>query len=223
MSASFLPRNSSHIDSLDPRLPRVIHRIITASQSPRPRDKLPRGNHSHEVPDNDFGDYTRGLQQRIRATQAAHDLWYEAIDNEVYLQNVIRQERASLAIYERDQVAASQRQKYEEAQQQQLKGYRTRLAEEAERRIFEEERLQRERHEAEGARLARLAEQAEEQRRLREEEERRRRERLRECAICLDAQDVSVMLQLLCSHWYCQEHLRGNFPISPPHAVTHFS
>lgn len=46
-------------------------------------------------------------------------------------------------------------------------------------------------------------------RRALEEAERRRRERQRECAVCLDINDMDIMVEAPCMHWYCQIHLQG--------------
>ena len=75
-----------------------------------------------------------------------------------------------------------------------------RIAQEEQQRMIEEE-----------ARLQRLRLEAEEEHRRREAEaaERRRRERERECAVCLEMNDMGGMIQTPCQHWYCQEHLRG--------------
>lgn len=42
-----------------------------------------------------------------------------------------------------------------------------------------------------------------------EERERIRRERLRECAACMEEDDMGSMTQAPCTHWYCHEHLQG--------------
>ena len=179
---SFLPRNSSHTQSSSSssHRPRVLRKISVASQSPAPYRLISGDNPNLGSPNNSLGDYGRGLQQRIRGAQEVQNNWYEAINNDAHLQYVIRQEHILLTKQERDQLAATERQKYEEANRHQLELHRTRLAEEAERRRHEEERRQWEREEAEAAHLARLAAEAEEQRRQREEEEERQRERQRE-------------------------------------------
>ena len=45
------------------------------------------------------------------------------------------------------------------------------------------------------------------------EEERIRQERLRECAVCMEAEDVDRMIQLRCQHWYCPEDLLSRYPL----------
>ncbi|KAK5634157.1 hypothetical protein RRF57_009871 [Xylaria bambusicola] len=42
-----------------------------------------------------------------------------------------------------------------------------------------------------------------------EERERIRQERLRECAVCMEGDDMSSMIQTPCTHWYCHEDLRS--------------
>ena len=75
-----------------------------------------------------------------------------------------------------------------------------RIAQEERQRIIEEEAL-----------LQQLHTEAEEEHRRWEAEaaDRRRRERERECAVCLEMNDMGGMIQAPCEHWYCQEHLRG--------------
>ena len=91
----------------------------------------------------------------------------------------------------------------EEAERQRI------LAEEAEWQRVEDERRRRERDEAQAARLARLAAEDDRRRRQAEQAERIRRERLRECAVCFDSQDMDMMVQVACAHWYCIEDLRS--------------
>ena len=88
-----------------------------------------------------------------------------------------------------------------------------RLADEAERQRVEDERRRRERDEAQAAHLARLAAEEDRRRRQAEQAERIRRERLRECAVCFDSQDMDLMVQVECSHWYCIEDLRSMYSL----------
>ncbi|KAI1743033.1 hypothetical protein F4680DRAFT_390847 [Xylaria scruposa] len=44
-----------------------------------------------------------------------------------------------------------------------------------------------------------------------EERERIRRERLRECAVCMEEDDMSSMIQAPCEHWFCLEDLHNAF------------
>ena len=88
-----------------------------------------------------------------------------------------------------------------------------RLADEAERQRVEDERRRRERDEAQAAHLARLAAEEDRRRRQAEQAERIRRERLRECAVCFDSQDMDLMVQVECSHWYCIEDIRSMYTL----------
>ncbi|KAI1192581.1 hypothetical protein F5X97DRAFT_337453 [Nemania serpens] len=66
-----------------------------------------------------------------------------------------------------------------------------------------------------------LAEQVEEEARIEEAQiraqeeaegrERVRRERLRECAVCMEEDDMGAMIQAPCVHWYCHEDLQTAF------------
>lgn len=82
-------------------------------------------------------------------------------------------------------------------QEEDLREARRLQQEEAERRrIEEEERIWME----------------EEVRRIQqEEEERRRREDFRDCAVCLEAADMAVMVRVPCNHWYCRDDIQGAF------------
>ena len=88
-----------------------------------------------------------------------------------------------------------------------------RLADEAERQRVADERRRRERDEAQAAHLARLAAEEDRRRRQAEQAERIRRERLRECAVCFDSQDMDLMVQVECSHWYCIEDIRSMYTL----------
>jgi len=84
----------------------------------------------------------------------------------------------------------------------------------------EEEQRRREREEAEEARRQLLAAEEEQRRREREEAEQRRRERERECAVCLEENDMGDMMQVPCTHWYCRQHLRGKLHRSIDAIIT---
>ncbi|KAI6081696.1 hypothetical protein F4821DRAFT_248642 [Hypoxylon rubiginosum] len=87
----------------------------------------------------------------------------------------------------------------------------------AERIAEEEARVEEERiriQEEEQRELIRIQE-AEERERIRiqeaEERERIRRERFRECAVCMEEDDMGSMIQAPCAHWYCREDLQTAF------------
>lgn len=87
----------------------------------------------------------------------------------------------------------------------------------AERIAEEEARVEEERiriQEEEQRELIRIQE-AEERERIRiqeaEERERIRRERFRECAVCMEEDDMGSMIQAPCAHWYCREDLQSKF------------
>ncbi|KAI0486635.1 hypothetical protein F4859DRAFT_308544 [Xylaria cf. heliscus] len=84
----------------------------------------------------------------------------------------------------------------------------TRMRDEAARqRQLEEDRILAEQMEEE-ARIEETQIQAQEEA---EERERIRRERLRECAVCMEADDMGSMIQAPCMHWYCPEDLQTAF------------
>lgn len=90
-----------------------------------------------------------------------------------------------------DEIRRLQREVYE----QKLSAHRARIAAAADQRRRELEEQQR--AEAEALRI------------LEEEAERIRRERERDCVVCLDTNDIEVMVEAPCAHWYCRVHLRG--------------
>ncbi|KAI1772105.1 hypothetical protein F4818DRAFT_444730 [Hypoxylon cercidicola] len=77
--------------------------------------------------------------------------------------------------------------------------------EEEEARI-EEERIRIE--EEEQRERIRIQEERERIRIQEEERERIRRERFRECAVCMEEDDMGSMIQAPCSHWYCRGDLQ---------------
>lgn len=261
MTAVFLPRNPSNAYASNLSRPRTLHKTIvrplvlnTHSHSPTHDLRAVGGNSHGGSPEISLGNYEQELQQGINAVQDVHSVWYSAIASDVQERNAIRQERLLHAKQERDRIAEAERQEHERIERSQLETRRRRLAEQVERRRIENERLQREREEAQAARLAQVvAEEAERQRRLAEEAERQRvederrrrerneaqaahlarlaaeedrrrrqaeqaerlrRERLRECAVCFESQDMDMMVQVACSHWYCIEDLRSMYTLS---------
>ncbi|XXG99000.1 hypothetical protein Hte_005333 [Hypoxylon texense] len=71
-------------------------------------------------------------------------------------------------------------------------------------RQAEQDRILAERIAEEAARI----EQEQIQLREAEERERIRRERFRECAVCMEEDDMGSMVQAPCAHWYCREDLQ---------------
>ncbi|KAI1420345.1 hypothetical protein F5Y12DRAFT_136609 [Xylaria sp. FL1777] len=84
----------------------------------------------------------------------------------------------------------------------------TRMRDEAARqRQVEQDKILAEHIEAE-ARIEEAQIQAQEEA---EEREWIRRERLRECAVCMEEDDMGSMTQVPCTHWYCYEDLQTAF------------
>lgn len=116
-----------------------------------------------------------------------------------------------------------QRQELERLHQEREEASRRRreeeeAAEEARwRAVYEAENQRREQQAAaeEAERQLRVEQAAAEQaqRRAVEEAERQRRESSRDCAVCLDSNDVDTMSQTPCHHWYCRTCLRGKDPV----------
>ena len=216
MTAAFLPPNPSKSYGSNLSRPRILHKSIIRSQNPHPHTyahtnglRVSRCDSDERSPKIVLGNYEQELQQRIKVVQDAHSVWYNAIASNAQEQNAIRQERLSHAKHERDRIVEAERQEHERIERSQLEARRRRIAEEAERRRIEDERLQREWDEAQAARLVQIAAEEEERRRQAEQAERIQRERLRECTVCFDSQDMDMMVQVACSHWYCRQDLRS--------------
>ena len=220
MTAVFLPRNPSNAYASNLSRPRTLHKTISRSQTPHSHThvhthdlRAHRGDSDGRFPNINLGNYEQELQQRINAVQEVHNVWYNAIASDVQERNATRQERLLHAKHERDRIAEVERQEHERIERSQLQARRRRLAEQAERQRIEDERHRRERDEAQAAHLARLAAEEDRRRRQAEQAERIRRERLRECAVCFDSQDMDMMVQVACSHWYCIEDLRSMYTL----------
>ncbi|KAI8950260.1 hypothetical protein F4801DRAFT_353142 [Xylaria longipes] len=95
-----------------------------------------------------------------------------------------------------------------EAIRDSIKESMARMRDEAARqRQVEQDRILAEHMETE-ARIEEAQMQAQEEA---QERERIRRERLRECAVCMEADDMGSMVQAPCAHWYCHEDLQTAF------------
>ena len=149
------------------------------------------------------------LDEWVRISQTKQETWYDEIKRQSQQWGTILQTKATQARTESSEARRQELETYWQIQEQQLAEHRSRLAEAAERRRIAQE--ERQRAIEEEALLQRLQLEAEEEHRRREAEaaERRRRERERECAVCLEMNDMGGMIQTPCRHWYCQEHLRG--------------
>ena len=220
MTAAFLPRNPSNAYASNLSRPRTLHKTIVRSQAPHTHTHT----HTHDLraysgdsdgptPNISLGSYEQELQQRINAVKDVHSVWYNAIASDVQERNAVREERLLHAKHERDRIAEAERQEHERIERSQLEARRRTLAEQVERRRIENERLQREREEAQAARLAQIVAEEDRRRRQVEQAERIRRERLRDCAVCFDSQDMDMMVQVGCSHWYCIEDLRSMYTL----------
>ena len=167
------------------------------------------------------------LEDRAYIIRSKQDEWYNGILDRSRAQEATRRELFQQTKDEWESITRAESEAYHRAYEEKLADRRARLAAEAEQRrnaleqerrereqviaarqaeiAAEEERRQREREQAIAARQAEIA--AEEERRRREEEE--RRQRLRQCAVCLEDQDMSLMIETPCGHWYCPEDLQS--------------
>lgn len=100
-----------------------------------------------------------------------------------------------------------------EVEQQRRDAERQARAAEVEEQLRQEQEAARLEREQEAQRR-RDAEEA--QRRALEEAEQRRRARLRPCMVCMEEEDLAIMVQLACDHWSCRTCLRGSWSDSWP-------
>lgn len=150
-------------------------------------------------------DHEEQLEDRADITRRKQDEWYNGILDRSRAQEAARRELFEQTRHEWENITRAESEAYHRAQEEELANRRARLAAEAEQRrsVLEQERRIRE--QAIAARQAEIA--AEEERRQRQEEE--RRARLRECAVCLEDQDMSAMIETPCRHWYCREDIQS--------------
>ena len=142
------------------------------------------------------------IHKRAEAAQKAQSIWFESIGSE---RRLLEEKRRQCLQEEREaheQRADESRRLQLEAYEQKLSAGRARIAAAADQRRREIEEQQR--AEAEALRL------------VKKEAERVRRERERDCAVCLDSNDIGVMVEAPCAHWYCRVHLRGKPRIYRP-------
>ena len=150
-------------------------------------------------------DHEERLEDRAYIIRSKQDEWYNGILDRSRAQEATRRELFQQTKDEWESVTRAESEAYHRAYEEILAERRARLAAEAEQRRNALEQERREREQAIAARQAEIA--AEEERRRREEEE--RRQRLRQCAVCLEDQDMSLMIETPCGHWYCLEDLRS--------------
>lgn len=216
MNTGFLPRNPSKINQSGREHSFTARKISSKPRSLPLSRELTRVSAAQNAPPRNPSasiQYQQELEQRLFTAQQAQVAWYASVTNEASRRHAIRQEHLQLAKEELYRHVEDERQALEALKRAQVEASRARICELEKQRRLEEERIQQERAEAEAAALAqRLAEEEDRQRQL-EEAERIRRERLRECTVCFDEDDMDVMVQLECTHWYCGTHLRGSSPL----------
>lgn len=144
-------------------------------------------------------------EERAYTTRRKQDDWYNGILDNSRFHEATRRGFFLQAKDERERITREESEAYRRAQEERLAGRRERLEAEAEQRRYELQEEERVREQAIAARQAQLA--AEEEERQRQEEERRARER--ECAVCLEAADMWLMVEAPCGHWYCREDLQS--------------
>ncbi len=166
---------------------------------------------------------THKLNEGAEAARIAQRTWLESIRRQKNLQEETRRQYLQEAREAQEQKANEERRARHEAQEQRLLARRAIIAAQVERQRVENE-AREQRILAQRAVIAAAAERRrieleerqrvenevrERQRLLGEEAERLRRERERECVVCLESNDIGIMVQTPCAHWYCRIHLRG--------------
>jgi len=158
-------------------------------------------------------EYLTILQSKLHQAQVERELWTNKILLEVEAANADKAEARRQAQEEAELYLERQQHEQRLIIDERSRAQRARAAElqqrqrdEAERRLELEATERRHREEQEAI--------IEAQRIAAEDEERRRRERLRTCVVCMDENDLDVMVQVPCQHWYCRACLRGK-KISP--------
>ena len=150
-------------------------------------------------------DYEEQLEDRAYLTRRKQDEWYNGVLDGSRAREATMRELFQQTRDEWESITRVESEAYHRAYEEELANRRARLAVEAEQRRNALEQEQRAREQAIAARQAEIA--AEEERRRREEEE--RRQRLRECAVCLEDQDMLLMIEAPCRHWYCRGDIQS--------------
>lgn len=143
-------------------------------------------------------DHEEQLEDRAYLIRSKQDEWYNGILDRSRARDDTRRALFQQTKDEWERITRAESEVYHRAYKEKLADFRARLATEAEQRRNALEQEQREREQA-------IA--AEEERRRREEEE--RRQRLRECAVCLEDQDMLLMIETPCGHWYCRGDIQS--------------
>ena len=211
-----------------------VERTVRSQHSDQERyeEQLRQRINAAQRAQNEWYESITSVAQAQDATRLQHIAHVKA-ERDLERAEIYRNERVQLEEHqrwlteetERRQVEAEQRRREVDEQQAilqaefeaEIRDQRRRLAEDAERRRIEEEQRRRQEAETQAFIQAQIEAENEERRRQAEEAERQRRERLRECVVCLESQDMSTMIQVICSHWYCREHLRGKSSITLDH------
>ncbi|KAH7393088.1 hypothetical protein BKA66DRAFT_320879 [Pyrenochaeta sp. MPI-SDFR-AT-0127] len=158
--------------------------------------------------------YLEVLQDAVRLSQHEQDVWAEEVLSVAAQAREIRYEARREIISEASRQIEQQREEQQRVLAERDAQRRARAAERQERQRQEELNLRNEREEAERRRREERAAAEEAERRAAAEAEQRRRERFRQCIICMEDIDLSLVTQTPCSHWSCRTCLRDGFEAS---------
>jgi hypothetical protein len=185
MFTPMLPINSGLGPTVRPDAHRVARKV---SITPRRIRAEPQhdGFQSNPSIEENRGDkrwpprYDRRLHEAAMSARRAQETWFQDATRETSLREAQHRDALRFAREERERIVEQER--------------------DNQRRAWEQYHAQQ---------RARLEEVEEQRRRALEEAERQRRESQRECAVCLDINDMGIMVVAPCMHWYCQIHLQG--------------
>ena len=134
--------------------------------------------------------YAVGLEQRISSALRKQEFWYDGIERDISSRQATEDEIMQEVRSNWTHHAEANRKEQDERERQQRNLRELQRLEREELRWLEQEYIQKQERET-------------------EEEDRIRKQRLRECIVCLEEYDLSMMSELQCHHCYCAEHIQG--------------
>lgn len=152
--------------------------------------------------------YLALLQEDLNRAQTEQAIWAGEVATAADAAREERRQTRWFAVEQARISAEQQQQEQRRDHEQKLAQHRARLEEWEQAQRQERERIRLEQEQAAQRQREERAAAEEAFRREAEEAERRRRETLRECAVCMDENDMQHMVEAPCQHWYCRTCLR---------------
>lgn len=185
MFTQMLPINSGLGPTVRPDTHRVARKVSIASRRIRVEAHHDSLQSNSVVEANRGGRrwpprYDHRLHEQAMSARRAQETWFQDVTREASLREAQHRDARQFSREERERIIEQERDDH--------------------RRTCEQYHAQQ---------RARFEEAKEQKRRAVEEVERLRRERQRECAVCLDINDMGIMVEAPCMHWYCRIHLQG--------------